>query len=119
MGKDDTWIKDISKENLETLSRAVRQGIQQAKRKRRFSMEERRGVIQDVKGNGSILELIIKLEDGRVERVLAENGPTVRALAGLFGRDIIRGHSLDVSRIKGQEISFDTDDLGILAYISD
>ncbi len=80
---------------------------------------ERRGVIEDVIGSGSIFSLVIRRDNGEIERVLAENPGTVRALIQILGTDIVRGHSLNVDRVKGLEISYDTDDLGLLAYIGE
>jgi hypothetical protein len=80
---------------------------------------ERRGTIQDVRGNGGILMLEIKLEDGKIELVKAENASTVRALVAMLGPQIVHEHALLVDRIRGVEILFDTDDIGLLAYIAE
>ena len=83
---------------------------------------ERRGTIEAVQGSwssGLITLLIKRKDDGKIETVHGDNGPTVRALMNVFGADIVRGHSLQVDRIKGLEIGYDTDDLGLLAYITE
>lgn len=49
------------------------------------------------------------------EPIMCENAPTVRALDGCFGDVIGRDHSVDDSAIKGQEIVYSVDDLGMLA----
>jgi hypothetical protein len=82
---------------------------------------ERRGTIMSVSASwgSGLMALSIKKGDGKIEIVRGDNGPTVRALMNVFGSDIVRGHSLQVDRIVGQEIGYDTDDLGLLAYITE
>jgi hypothetical protein len=78
---------------------------------------EKRGTIKDVQAVGGMLVLEIEDAEG-THRVVGDNGPTVRALMGIFGSDIVRGHSVMVSRLVGQEIGYGVDDLGILAYVT-
>lgn len=79
---------------------------------------EKRGTIVNAQAEGGLMTLFIRGEDGKVQVIRGDNGPTVRALINVFGTDIVRGHSLQVDRIQGQEILYDTDDLGLLAYVA-
>lgn len=67
-------------------------------------------------GSG-LAQLQIETEKGLVS-VPCDNGPTVRALNALFPGFIAKGHTIDNSVIKGQKITYEMDDMGlVLGYI--
>ena len=67
------------------------------------------------RGSG-IAFLVVKRQDGGIERVACDNGPTVRALEQAFG-DVIRpGHTVDVTAVLDRTIQYETDDLGLLSW---
>lgn len=67
-------------------------------------------------GSG-LANLIIETENGK-EIVCCDNAPTVRALNALFPGFITDGHTVDNDVIKGQEIEYEMDDMGlVLAWI--
>ncbi len=43
-----------------------------------------------------------------------DNAPTVRALEGCFGNVIARGHSVNNDAIKGKEVVYSVDGIGLL-----
>lgn len=79
---------------------------------------EKRGIIKDVIAQGGILTLVVE-RDGKLERLHGDNGQTVRSLRAIFGPDITQGFMLDVSKLRGREVGYDTDDFGTLAYITE
>lgn len=117
-----TWA-NMHPESRTKLAAAMRRGIQKAKEGQTVADDEnteQQGVIEDVIASGGLMTLVVKKADGKLERVRGDSGPTGRALIGIFGRDILAGAmTLDVDKLKGREIAWDTDDLGILAYIRD
>lgn len=80
---------------------------------------ERRGVIMAICPIGGIVDILVKREDGKVEHLRGDNGATVRALVSVFGDDIVEGHSIVASELYGREIGYDTDDFGMLAYVTE
>lgn len=77
-----------------------------------------RGIIRDVDGSGGILQLTFEdPETGSSQVVLADNAPTVRALRYIVGDHIVTGHSLLADELIGFELGYDTDDIGLLAYL--
>ena len=67
-------------------------------------------------GSG-IATLVIEGPNGEPGMLHADNGPLIRALDACFGC-IAPGHSVDVSKIVGQEIEYELDDMGLcVAYI--
>ena len=74
----------------------------------------KRGVIQAF--HGSWLSGFAELELD-TEAVTCENAPTVRALDAAFGDVITSGHSVNQDAIRGREIVYDVDELGLLAWI--
>jgi hypothetical protein len=84
-------------------------------------MEEfQRGIIRAVRAEGGLLGLT--LEHPRSKRrhyVVGDNGPTCRALAAIFGDELIRGHALHEDQLIGKEIGYRIDELGLLAEITE
>ena len=74
----------------------------------------KRGVIRALHGSwlSGIAEL--ELDTGSVH---CENAPTVRALEAAFGDVITTGHSINQDAIRGREIMYDVDEVGLLAWI--
>lgn len=58
--------------------------------------------------------LVIRKEDGTIDRVPCENGPTVRALHRAFGNVISRGHTVSNRAIEGKEIFYSRDDMDLV-----
>lgn len=80
---------------------------------------ENSGEIISVRAMGGLLEIIVKNDDdGERQRLLGDNGATVRALIAMFGRHIVSGMNLDTDALVGQRISYGVDDLGLLQYIN-
>jgi hypothetical protein len=107
----------MNPEAREQVAQAIRRGIAAAKAAKEKHME--RGTIIDAKARGGLLSLTIRGPDGTDTEALGDNGPTVRALMGIFGREIVRGHTLLVDRVIGQEIVYELDDLGLLVSIGE
>ena len=83
-------------------------------------MEPQRATIKDVKaqhGSG-VIGLVLEAK-GKTFTVYGDNAPTVRAMMGIFGRDIVRGMTLNVDAVRGREIGYDLDDTGFLAYLTE
>jgi hypothetical protein len=117
--RDETTWYNMHPEARRQIADILRDVITKAKREK-MEDNEKRGIIRGISGSGSILR--IKFEDpqtGKINTVNAENGPTVRALIGLFGSEITRDHTLLVEKVLGQEVGYDTDDLGLLAYVTE
>lgn len=76
-----------------------------------------KGQIMDFQGSwgSGIATLVIKKEDGTIDMVTCDNGPTVRALESAFGNIISAGHTADIKNAKGQWIFYDYTDWGTLA----
>ena len=72
-----------------------------------------RGTIQGFGGNhlSGIGFLIV---DGK--KIPCDNAPTVRALDAAFGGVIGPGHNVDNNTIRGKEIVYETDWLGLLEW---
>ena len=82
-------------------------------------MSERTGTILAVVPHGGLMTILVT-EGGTVESLIGDSGPTGRALIDMFGRGILAGPlMLDTAKLKGQRISYDTDDMGLLSYIRD
>lgn len=58
--------------------------------------------------------LIIEKEDGTIDRVPCDNGPTVRALESAFGNVITPGHTANGEGCKGKEIFYSPDEWGLV-----
>jgi hypothetical protein len=116
--KDETTWANMHPEARAQIADILRDVIRKG-RTMDDSTETKRGTIKNITGAGSIITLHLEDAQGRVTRVNAENAPTVRALVGIFGSEIVRGHTLLVERVLGQEIGYDTDDLGLLAYVTE
>ena len=72
--------------------------------------------------SGGLLKMV--LEDPQTKKrtvVFGDNGPTVRALMGVFGPHIVRNHTVLVDQLVGQEIGYETADWmpGFLESISE
>ena len=63
--------------------------------------------------NSGLAHLKIETKEG-VKYIACDNGPTVRALNALFPGFIGKGHTVDNSVIKGQQIEYELDDLGLV-----
>lgn len=76
-----------------------------------------KGTIQGFEGSlGSGLAiLVIKKENGKIDRVSCDNAPTVRALESAYGNVIGAGHTASTKNIKGKEIFYDYTGWGSLA----
>ena len=73
-----------------------------------------RGKIIGVYGSyGSGLATIWIETDKGVETLHADNGPLFRALDAMFGGVIGPGHTVNPEALKGKEIEFETDDMGL------
>lgn len=72
------------------------------------------GEIVNVVPNGGMVALFIKGDDGAVKRVLADNGPAIRAFHAAFGDVILPGHRFNPDALKGKRIEYQTDDLGMM-----
>lgn len=74
------------------------------------------GMITDFRGSwGSGLAI---LEIGGCG-ILCENGATVRALAAIFGDEVIGpGHTVNVAYLRGRIVEYETDGMGLLASLS-
>lgn len=74
-----------------------------------------RGIITDIQGSGSILTVTVQdPETAKKRSFYADNGPFVRALIGLLGSHVVRGHSLQVDHVIGAEVSYELDEIGVL-----
>ena len=75
----------------------------------------KKGEIMDFQGSwgSGIATMVIKREDGKIERVPCENTQTTRALDSAYG-GIEAGHSFNVKNIKGKEIYYSMDDMGLV-----
>jgi len=62
-------------------------------------------------GSG-IATLVVEDHNGELGVLHADDGPLIRALDACFGC-IVPGHGVDVSRVVGQEIEYELDDLGL------
>ncbi len=112
--KDETWWANMSPEAREQIAEIFRRVIKKGK------AMEKRGIIRSVAGTGGILRITLEdPETGKRTTLSADNGPTVRAFIGLFGTEIVQGHTLLVNRIEGCEIGYDVDDIGLLSYITE
>lgn len=82
------------------------------------------GIILDLQASWTSGLAILVLQDpqtGKIKYVPCDNGPTVRALADLFADDEVigPGHTVNVDALRGREIAWDWDDLGLtLGYIA-
>lgn len=63
---------------------------------------------------GSGIATLGIITEGHLKLIHCDNATTVRSLEGAFGNVITAGHCLDVSKIKGREIYFSTNDFGLL-----
>ena len=79
-----------------------------------------RATILDFKGTwgSGIAMLSLQVGNGMKLDVPCENAQTVRALDSCFGGVISPGHGVNVEAIKGKEIYFGLDDLGMLEGFS-
>jgi hypothetical protein len=68
---------------------------------------------------GSGIATLTVYANNRFKILYCDNGPTVRALNALFPGFIAKGHTVNNDMIKGQEIDYELDDMGLcLAYIN-
>ncbi len=77
-------------------------------------MDQKQGKIVQFSGSheSGIAMLVIETDEG-IEHLYCDNGPTGRALGAMF--DCIgEGHSIDNSKIQGQEILFTVNGMGML-----
>lgn len=73
-----------------------------------------KGKIVSFKGSwGSGLATLTVCVENRLKILYCDNAPTVRALDALFPGYIINGHRVDNEIIKGQEIGYELDDMGL------
>lgn len=75
------------------------------------------GTILDFRGSWSsgLATLVLKDRRGAVRHVPCDNGPTVRALAAIFGSDVIGpGHTVNVAALRGKKVRYAMDDLGLV-----
>lgn len=72
------------------------------------------GVIKAVVPSGGLITFHIQKDDGEMDIVHADNGPAVRALNAAFGGVILAGHRFDPSKVVGERIVYDVDDLGLM-----
>lgn len=80
---------------------------------------EKRGVIEHAEAQGGLMVLVVKDAEGKLHRLVGDNGPTVRALMAMLGNDIVSGHTLLVDRVKGVEIGYAMTEWGTLEYITE
>ncbi|KKK97556.1 hypothetical protein LCGC14_2651580 [marine sediment metagenome] len=67
-------------------------------------------------GSGTA-QLTIKKPDGTIDMILCDNAPTGRSLDAMF--DCIGPeHCIDNSKIKGQEIRYLVDEIGLLTQLA-
>lgn len=79
-------------------------------------MSYKYGTIQDISaswGSGIGTMMIKDRDTGAIESIPFENGPTCRALIAAFDCASPE-HSIDVSKLKGQEITYVWDEFGIM-----
>jgi benzoyl-CoA reductase/2-hydroxyglutaryl-CoA dehydratase subunit BcrC/BadD/HgdB len=76
-----------------------------------LSGEVHRGVIEEFRGSwmSGLATLVISGEP-----VPCENAPTVRALEAAFGNVIAPGHTVNQEAIRGKEIYWSYDDMGLV-----
>jgi len=69
------------------------------------------GIIRGFEGTWDSGIATLSLEhDGVTERVLCDNGPTVRCLRDLFGDEVISdGHTVNVKALLGKEVLYEVD----------
>lgn len=74
-----------------------------------------RGVIEDVRGSwgSGLATLVLKDPDGNMKEVYADNGPLIRSLDSAFGEVIQEGHTFSVGAVRGQELVYAMDDMGL------
>jgi len=73
-----------------------------------------KGKIVSFRGTwGSGLATLTVCVENRLKILYCDNGPTVRALEALFPGFISKGHTVDNGVIKGQEIGYELDDMGL------
>jgi hypothetical protein len=76
-----------------------------------------RGVIEAFHGSWMSGLATLVMQDGR--QVHCENAPTVRALEACYGNVIAPGHTVDQDGIRGKEIAYSMDEMGLtLAYFT-
>lgn len=77
--------------------------------------EYQRGIIRAVKAEGGLLAMTLECPKTRRRYyVVGDNGPTVRALAEIFGSEVISGDSLLAPLLLGTEIGYHIDEYGVL-----
>jgi hypothetical protein len=82
-------------------------------------MKTEQGTIVDFSGSWGSGVATLRVKVGRKTRsIYCENGPTVRALASMFEGVIAPGHSVNVDALRGQEIRFAVDEIGMLAGLA-
>ena len=83
-------------------------------------MDLQKGTILGMSGSwgSGIATLSLQVSDGMKINVLCENGQTVRALNACFGNVISPGHRINMDAIRGKEIYFSIDDMGMLEGFS-
>lgn len=82
-------------------------------------MKAEQGTIVDFSGSWGSGVATLRVKVGRKTRTIyCDNGPTVRALAAMFPNVIAPGHSVNVAALKGQEIRFAVDEIGLLAGLA-
>lgn len=77
---------------------------------------KREGEIQDFAGSWGSGFATIRFTDGMT--VTCENAPTVRCLDAMFGGVISPGHRVNVAALKGKQVVYGVDELGILEWIA-
>jgi len=75
-----------------------------------------RGTIAGFRGSwmSGLATLIVRREDGSLDMVPCDNAPTVRALEACFGGVIAPGRTVNVDAIRGREIEYGMDDMGLV-----
>jgi len=108
----------VKSKRQETKGKETQAKRQENKEATKEKQEERikRGTIVDFKGSwGSGIAIIsIKDDKGKIQNIPCENTTTVRALDSMFEGVITAGHSVNVEALRGKQIKWIWDDMGLM-----
>lgn len=79
-------------------------------------MNVHKGKILGLKGSwlSGLAMLTVETETGAIKDIPCDNAPTVRALEAAYGNVIQPGHRFSMAAIKGKEIFYSLDDMGLV-----
>jgi hypothetical protein len=99
------------------MSYKIKRAKAKAKRISQDTFNLKKGTILDFQGSwgSGIGFLIIKREDGKIERVSCDNAQTIRALDSAYGNVITAGHTASGKGYKGKKIYYGLESWGTLA----